>query len=638
MPPLGSQIGDFDEKVLRLRVVPLLVAKQNRLHTKGEVLVIPFDDVYGASDGYAAIRPHNPKPDREGKIRKYILPEGKASRPYFPVDSRKALLDSHSPIFITEGPIKALALSAHGLTAIGLMGVWNWKVKNTDDLHPWLADLPWKGRRINIVFDYDPKLATREHVSLAARRLAAALRAVGAEVYRVELPPGPNGEKQGVDDFLASHGPVAFGELVARAEPFGGDVAGNSVIKIIPVTPPVLGEDAYYGPTGDFLRTVDPYTEATDAGVLAHWLATIGTLAGSGPYIWAGGEHFPRLHVGVVGRTSTGRKGTSAVPVDLLMRKVDRDFWEKQRKSGLASGEGLIAYVADKITKDGDGNEVVEPVEKRLIVVEPELSRALVVMRRDGNVLSQIIREAFDSGNLATMTVVPRHAAGAHISIVGHITPEELEVRLSELEMANGWGNRFLWFLVESDKVMPKTAPIPDGVLDPFVALLRPLMKWGSLPTRRLVEMDHAAEDRWNRLYPELRTEPPGLFGAMTARGSALVLRVALIYALIDWARTKRLIVRDLHLKAAYAVWQYSRESAEYLFGSVTGDRLQDRVLRLLEGGPMTKSEFNRHLSPKQKAGFEQAMEKLVGDNLVQTKSLGHPGGGRPSTMWERVR
>src|SRR5262249_27441524 len=64
---------------------------------------------------------------------------------------------------------------------------------------------------------------------------------------------------------------------VKSARPAAPADVGISVIKIIPSAPPVLTEAAYLGLVGDFLRAVDSYTEATDAGVLAHLLPAVGT-------------------------------------------------------------------------------------------------------------------------------------------------------------------------------------------------------------------------------------------------------------------------------------------------------------------------------------------------------------------------
>ena len=86
---------------------------------------------------------------------------------------------------------------------------------------PTMATIAWSGRNVHIVFDYDAKPETRRKVDAARKRLARALRKAGAkEVYAVEIPPGPDGAKQGVDDFLVAHGLEAFQVLVARPSRF----------------------------------------------------------------------------------------------------------------------------------------------------------------------------------------------------------------------------------------------------------------------------------------------------------------------------------------------------------------------------------------------------------------------------------
>src|SRR5262249_17840431 len=142
----------------------------------------------------------------------------------------------------------------------------------------------------------------------------------------------------------------------------------------------------------------------------------------------------------------------------------DANFWQQQRVGGLSTGEGLIQKVADK-------------AEKRLYVVEPEFSKVFAQIRREGNILSQILRESYDSGNLAKLTTNPVQAHGAHIAITGHITPEELHDRFNHIEMANGFGNRFLWFAVKSDKILPRCQPIPNSVFATIVSSIKRVAK-----------------------------------------------------------------------------------------------------------------------------------------------------------------
>ena len=159
-----------------------------------------------------------------------------------------------------------------------------------------------------------------------------------------------------------------------------------------------------------------------------------------------------RLNVAIVGPTGHGRKGLShAESLGVYTRAVP-DIYERTT-TGLSSGEGLIQAVHDPIFRrepikekgrvvDYQEVEVGAGVaDKRLLDVESELARTLRVLGREGNVLSAVIRQAWDSGNLRTMTKNPATATGAHIGIIGHITKEELLRYLDSTEAANGFGN-----------------------------------------------------------------------------------------------------------------------------------------------------------------------------------------------------
>jgi hypothetical protein len=186
----------------------------------GGALVFPYFDDDGKPNCYARVRPRFPRKDREGKPVKYESPVGQPARAYIPPSSRRLLRDGKCPIYLAEGEKKTLALSQLGWAAVGIGGTYSWKVKGTDELIPDLAAMMRQQQEVYIVFDFDSKPATRQQTAWAARRLARALRKAGAkEVYEIQLPPGPNGAKQGVDDFLVAHGPEEFRKLVEKAQP-----------------------------------------------------------------------------------------------------------------------------------------------------------------------------------------------------------------------------------------------------------------------------------------------------------------------------------------------------------------------------------------------------------------------------------
>lgn len=157
---------------------------------------------------------------------------------------------------------------------------------------------------------------------------------------------------------------------------------------------PTLGAEALHGLAGEIVRLISPHTEADDAAILYQTLAVFGTAVGRRPhYLVESDRHHANLFIAIVGNTAKGRKGTSWGRVRRLMEIADPTLSERL-ESGLSSGEGLIWAVRDS-SEDHDGAQ-----DKRLLVMESELASPLKVMAREGNTLSAVVRNAWDTGTL----------------------------------------------------------------------------------------------------------------------------------------------------------------------------------------------------------------------------------------------
>ena len=208
--------------------------------------------------------------------------------------------------------------------------------------------------------------------------------------------------------------------------------------------PEPLGAAAYYGPIGELVRLWEPHTEADPAAMLVTMLVSVGCAAGASRYYAVGDDrHPPRLNANVVGDSAAARKGMSAGPPTAAMGKIDTAFSMDCRASGLSSGEGLIEHVRDRVEGYvGRGEErhlgVIDPgvTDKRLLVSESEFGRTLTVMGRQDNTLSAVLRSLFDTGDARVMTrgQTKLRATGAHVCVLGHITNEELQARLSDTD------------------------------------------------------------------------------------------------------------------------------------------------------------------------------------------------------------
>lgn len=111
----------------------------------------------------------------------------------------QAVLRCNLPIAITEGLKKALALIAHGIPAIAIRGISQWRIPKTDQLNPVIEQFATPGRETYIVFDQDEKIRTQIDVRTQIKKLGAALEKLGCKA-RVMVWDGALGK--GVDDAL----------------------------------------------------------------------------------------------------------------------------------------------------------------------------------------------------------------------------------------------------------------------------------------------------------------------------------------------------------------------------------------------------------------------------------------------------
>jgi hypothetical protein len=391
---------------------------------------------------------------------------------------------------------------------------------------------------------------------------------------------------------------------------------------------PDMANEAYVGLPGEFVKAVAPYSEADPVGILLHALVGGGCLIGTGPHVLV--EHTPhyaRLNVILVGQTSFGRKGTAWSIPRFLFSSVEAEWSKRRVKSGLSSGEGMIYHV-----RDAEGNDPGEP-DKRLLIIESEFASALTAMERQGNTLSPKIRDAWDHGTLSPMTKRDRlTATGAHICIVGHITPEELRRSLSVTERASGFANRFLFALVKLSRYIPSGKGVPPSVLDPYITRFARTIRCAQ--TLQELARDTEAETLWAKVYPQLVQEPPGLTGAMLGRGAAQVLRLSFIYALLDEAESQRKdpAIRVPHVLAALAVWEYCRASVIHIFGDAVGDPVADRLLRVIKQGPQTDTNLYEVLGKRDGGRKDVALDLLLRLNRVHKVKV--PTAGRPVGEW----
>lgn len=408
-------------------------------------------------------------------------------------------------------------------------------------------------------------------------------------------------------------------------------------------TPPKV-EDAwpepdpamFHGLAGEIVKEIEPHTEADLTALLIQTIAAFGSVIGRGAYFEVEADrHYPNIFAVLVGETSKGRKGTSWGHIQRLFKIIAPDWEEERVQSGLSSGEGLLWAVRDPIMKKEPIKEKGKVVDyqdiiaddgvkdKRLFVIEPEFASVLKVAGRDGNTLSAVIRQAWYSGRLRTLTKnSPLKATDSHISLIAHVTKEELLRYLTTTETANGFANRFLWLCVRRSKCLPRGGRIQSVDFGPIIKRLRAAVEFGK--NAGCLKPSEETWKIWEGIYPGLSDGMAGLLGAVTSRAEAQAMRLSMLYALMDGSST----IRPQHLTASLALWDYAFSSARYIFGDSLGDPTADEILNALKTNPsgLTRTEINnlfgRHKkSPEISHALGLLLKRgLAGKEEVQTE------------------
>jgi hypothetical protein len=242
-----------------------------------------------------------------------------------------------------------------------------------------LADLICAHRAGEKGGGWDKRPARGQRVDYVQRTILAARAAAGSQAHGAS-------EGEGAQSGSNGSGP-APGPAAGEAEP---------MTTVDPSWPEPPAEDAFHGLAGRLAALIDPYVESDQVSTLVQFLGAFGIAVGLHPHFMVGAtRHAPATYIGLVGRTSRARKGTSWDPVETLFRAVDAQF-SARVMSGVGSGERLVWLVRDPLY-DKKGELVDEGAQdRRLLLQEPELARLLTVVNREGSTMSAYLRQAYD--------------------------------------------------------------------------------------------------------------------------------------------------------------------------------------------------------------------------------------------------
>ena len=135
------------------------------------------------------------------------------------------------------------------------------------------------------------------------------------------------------------------------------------------------------------------------------------------------------------------------------------------------------------------------------------------------------------------------------------------------------------------------------------------------------MKRDGPARELWAEVYPKLTARRSGIVGQVLGRAEAHVLRLSMLFALLDSDDA----IRVPHLRAALALWSYSEKSVRGIFGNVVLDPIERKILDYLAIGPATMTELVRASGGHRSAEWMQArLGAMVADGrLVETRKDG---------------
>ena len=390
-----------------------------------------------------------------------------------------------------------------------------------------------------------------------------------------------------------------------------------------------------------FIRIVSPHSESSIMALLFSFLTCFGNLIGRNLcHKVEGDKHYCNLFICLVGGTSTGRKGTSWGRVRSIFELVDSKWIKSNIKGGLYTGEGLIFAVRDekkRFNKKKQKYEIIDEgvFDKKLLALQTEFSSVLNLSKGESNIISTVLRDAWDGGVLTTLIKNKRDiATNAHISIIGHITPSELRSSISKSDLSNGFANRFLWVYVEMTKELPFGGELDEKLLEPIAEEIKDIIEW--VESVKLLEMvwDDDAKQTWIDAYSDLVKDFDGVLGNVTSRAAPQVLRLTMILAVLD----KDNKMKKKHLEMALLLWKYSLKSADYVFGNKIDGKIQNKILSNLEENKsgITKTQihkfFNNHSS---KDVIDSTLSYLIQIGKI-TKTIERTG-GKPRTIYKKL-
>jgi hypothetical protein len=408
--------------------------------------------------------------------------------------------------------------------------------------------------------------------------------------------------------------------------------------------------EAFHGIIGDIAQIMVEHCEASPEVLLLHGLVIVGNIVGRSAYVYGGGPQlFPNEYAVFVGDTARGRKGTAYAMWEHLAKRANPDWFDGCFSSQMQSGEGIVQRIRDARYGIPPGKKKKgEPLEevlidagesdKRLLIFEAEFSHALKMEQRSGNTLSETLRRAWESPpSLRTDNKnSPLKASDPHISLIGHTTRDELVDTLKAVDLNNGLANRILWGAAQRTGDMPNAEFLDWKNHPKLIEKLKVIFgqRFPNINDPVRFTRESETKNYWDQLYRKLNSEKrSSTIDNVLARDTSHILKIALIFAITDLTQK----IERQHLEAALAIADFCRDSARWIFGRATGNKLANNILAALRRSKagLTRNDIKNDVCYRNtpKTQIETALAELA-KNRLATMTLEEAKKGPRTERW----
>ena len=382
---------------------------------------------------------------------------------------------------------------------------------------------------------------------------------------------------------------------------------------------------------GDIVNKINPTTEANEHGLFAHLLAFAGHLVGGNPHIRLGAvDTFKaNLFVAVIGKSgSAGRKGTSRKAIEeFLKQALGRDTVTSGIVRGFGSGESLTKMLSYPTQVDEEtGEETVMEIPQVIINIDEEFEKLINTKGRAGNTSQQVMQSAYDGEPLDRNNVSETNRAiNYHFCYVGHITPNRMRHFLTSQDFGGLWSgfySRFLFVETWKDKQIFEPMTID---WENLLQLFQEQLEWARSQFQMTLATDSIEMfkevKKLKSPVESWKNDSETLSDVLTNRYESHLLKLALIFALFDTARTAQ--VTPHHMSMALKFLESVERTVARTLRTKTGDPKADDLYSKIKavGGRVSLTDLINKLAGKNQSTsnlYKELLHKHQGTHFEQ--------------------